>query len=433
MKAEKLRVESGVSVLDDLLGGLRIGDNVVWYDDVGSLAPVFCLNFIKASQADKKPIIYISFDRSIKNLLEQLGSLADYRQLTILDCFTYGKGEGAEVFLKFYEENPFHTACKIVRIDEPGNADHVTGAFYGLHKTMEGDVRFVFDSLTGMQQLWGSEDHILKFYSHSCPRLYELNTVAYWIVEKEAHSQRLKAHINKVAQVAIDLSLKRGKTSLTVVKAENRNLEALNKPYPYWSKNLNITFDSERRTTSRIDLGSRLKELRLKRSLSQTELAKLVGVTPSTISQVESNQIYPSLPALIKMAETLSVDVASFFQREETAIRRSVFTTSEAVDVQFPDLPKESINGKRITPVDLDLKAEPYVIEILPEKNLSSHFFIHKGEEVGYLLSGELQLKLGNAVYAVKAGDVVYLTSEMPSLWKNPGPSTAKLLWIKIR
>jgi transcriptional regulator with XRE-family HTH domain/KaiC/GvpD/RAD55 family RecA-like ATPase len=433
METEKLRVESGVSVLDDLLGGLRIGDNVVWYDDVGSLAPVFCLNFIKASQADRKPIIYISFDRSIKNLLEQLGALADYRQLTILDCFTYGKGEGAEVFLKFYEENSFHTACKIVRIDEPGNADHVTGAFYGLHKTMEGDVRFVFDSLTGMQQLWGSEDHILKFYSHSCPRLYELNTVAYWIVEKEAHSQRLKAHINKVAQVAIDLSLKRGKTSLTVVKAENRNLEALNKPYHYWSKNLNITFDSERRTTSRIDLGSRLKELRLKRSLSQTELAKLVGVTPSTISQVESNQIYPSLPALIKMAETLSVDVASFFQREETAIRRAVFTSSEAVDMQFPDLPKESINGRRITPIDLDLKAEPYVIEILPEKNLSSHFFIHKGEEVGYLLSGELQLKLGNAVYAVKAGDVVYLTSEMPSLWKNPGPSTAKLLWIKIR
>ncbi|MFH1350815.1 MAG: helix-turn-helix transcriptional regulator [Pseudomonadota bacterium] len=107
-------------------------------------------------------------------------------------------------------------------------------------------------------------------------------------MEKRAHSPRLKAQINQIAQVAIDLSVKRGTTSLTILKAENRNLDTLNKPHNYWSKDLNITFDSEKRTTGRIDLGMRLKELRTKRGISQTELAKLVGVTPSTISQVES-------------------------------------------------------------------------------------------------------------------------------------------------
>jgi len=43
MLLEKLRVASGVSQLDHLLGGLYIGDNVVWYDDAGSLAAVYCL------------------------------------------------------------------------------------------------------------------------------------------------------------------------------------------------------------------------------------------------------------------------------------------------------------------------------------------------------------------------------------------------------
>jgi hypothetical protein len=37
------------------------------------------------------------------------------------------------------------------------------------------------------------------------------------------------------------------------------------------------------------------------------------------------------------------------------------------------------------------------------------------------------------AVHTVRQGDVIYLTSEMPSLWRNPGPNPAKLLWIKIR
>ena len=105
MVSEKIKVSSGISQLDRLLGGgIFIGDNVVWYDEVGSLAPVFCLNFIKASQAQKKSLIYLNFDRSVKNILELLGPLAENPFLTILDCFTYGKGEGAEVFLKFYEE-----------------------------------------------------------------------------------------------------------------------------------------------------------------------------------------------------------------------------------------------------------------------------------------------------------------------------------------
>jgi len=434
MVSEKTEISSGISRLDLLLGGGPfIGDNVVWYDEVGSLAPVFWLNFIRASQKENKPLIFLSFDRSVKNLLEMLGPLAKNPLLTVLDCFTNGKGEGAEVFLSYYEKEDPEWPCQIIRVDQPRNPDHVTGAFYGLHKTMKGDVRFVFDSLTGMQELWGGEESILQFYSHSCPRLYELNTIAYWVVEKEAHSQRLKAHINKTAQVAIDLSLKRGKTSLTIVKAEKRNLEDLHKPHHYWSKDLDITFDSEKKARSPIDVGRRLKELRSQKGFSQTELGKLVGVTPSTISQVESNQIYPSLPALIKIAEILSVDVTYLLQGDAESTHRVVFPASEAFDVQINHLPKKSVTAKRLAPMDQDTKFEPYLIKIFPKKELPSHFFTHKGEETGYLLSGELQMVFEDAVHTVKAGDMVSLTSESPSQWKNPGPTTAELLWMKIK
>ena len=98
--SERLRVTSGVSQLDRILGGLFIGDNVVWFDDSGSLASVFCLNFLQASQLQDKPIIYITFDRSPRNLLEKLGPLAEYALLTILDCFSCGKGAGSPIFMK---------------------------------------------------------------------------------------------------------------------------------------------------------------------------------------------------------------------------------------------------------------------------------------------------------------------------------------------
>ncbi len=431
--SERQRVASGVSSLDRLLGGLYIGDNVVWHDDAGSLASVFCLNFIQASQSQNRPVIYVSFDRSPKNLLDKLGPLSENPLLTILDCFTNGKGAGSPIFLKFYEEAESEWPCTILLVEDPRDMNRFMDVLYGVHAPMEGDVRFVFESITGMQELWGGEEHIMNFYSHSCPRLYELNTIAYWILEKSAHSPRLRAQINQIAQVAIDLAIKRGTTSLTILKAEKRSLDNLHRPHNYWTKDLTVTFDVERRTSGRVDLGLRLKELRTKRGLSQTELAKLVGVTPSTISQVESNLIYPSLPALLKMAEVLSVEISSFFQDKTEQKKRFIFPAAEAAEVKFPDLPAGAVVAKLLSPVDFDLKAEPYLIEIPPKEKLPSHFFIHKGEEIGYLLSGRLQVKLDKAAYSLRSGDVIYLTSEMPTEWKNPGPGVARLLWMKVK
>ncbi len=430
---EKLRVGSGVRQLDRLLGGLFIGDNVVWHDDAGSLASVFWLNFIQASLAQDKPFIYLTFDRSPKNLLDKLGSLAESPAFHILDCFTYGKGDGSPIFLKFYEASPLEWPYRIIPVERPRDAKNVMDAIYTLHGTMRGDVRFVFESITGMQELWGGEEHLIRFYSHSCPRLYELNTIAYWIMEKRAHSPRLRAQINQIAQVAIELSVKRGTTSLTILKAEERDTDTLNKPYRYWSKALNVTFDSEKRPKGGIDLGGRLKVLRTRRGLSQTELAKLVGVTPSTISQVEGDLIYPSLPALLKMAEVLAVDVSSFFQEKIGMENRLVFSAAAALDVKLPDLPEGSYAARLLTPVDFDPKTQPYLIEIPPQASLPSHFFVHKGEELGYVLAGEVHFKTEKSVHTAQAGDMIYLTAEMPLQWRNDGPDTARLLWIKVK
>ena len=432
MFSRKIRVSSGVHQLDRLLGGLFIGDNVIWYDDAGSLAPVFSFNFIQESQAQGKPLIYITFDRSPRTLIQELGPLAESRHLTILDCFTHGKGDSSEVFSQFYEKNGAQWPYQIIQVKEPDKPLQVTESINQLHAGMTGDVRFVFDSLTGMQDLWGGEEQILRFYSRSCPRLYELGTVAYWIVEEKAHSAQLKARINQIAQVAVELSLKRGRSTLTVLKAGNRRVEKINRPSRFWCDQMTVTFESDQSPAGPAEIGLRLKQLRQKQGLSQKELARLVGVTPSTISQVESNSIYPSLPALFKMAEVLGVQVGSFFENGSAASRRVVFG-GNGRDVHFTDLPKGSIQGQSLLPADFEGRAEPYVVEIPPQKKLGAHFFVHKGEEFGYVLSGKLQVVIDNVTHRLRAGDVIYLTDDTPGQWRNPGTRTAKLLWIKLK
>lgn len=428
----KTRVSSGLNSLDRLLGGLFIGDNVLWYDSAGSLAMPFCLKLIETSLAHNKALIYVSVDRSPKNLLDLLGPLAESKYFTILDCFTQGKGDGSEVFEKFYEKDGARWPYQIIRVNEPTKPESFIDTIYGLHKTLEGDVRFVFESLTGLQELWGGEESIIRFYTHSCPRLYELNTIAYWILEKNAHSDRLKANINQTAQVAIDLAVKEDKSSMTILKAEGRSPSTLNKPTVFIKKGMDIEFAEGGPSRTLQNIGLRLKALRKKQGLTQTKLAGLVDVTPSTISQVECNLIYPSLPALIKIAEALTVDISYFFQETGAPETRLVFKPEDGMSVSFSELSPKSITGKLLTPVDFEPSAEPYMIEIPPGKKLPVHFFAHKGDELGYLVSGSLRLSNGKSSYGAEAGDIIYLKNDMPAEWENPGDKMVRLLWIKI-
>ncbi len=430
MFSEKVRVSSGIEALDRRLDGLYIGDNVIWYDKAGSLAFPFCLNFIRESLQQEKSLVYVTFDRSPKTLLEELGPLAQSTHLTVLDCFTHGKGDNSPVFAKFYETDGNRRPCQILKVTEPSNPKQVSDAIYGIHKKLKGDVRIIFESLTGMQDLWEGEEGILKFYTRSCPRLYELDTIAYWIVEKGAHSSQLKARINQIAQVAIELGLKRGKSTLSILKAHNRHHDMLDKPEVFWVDAMTVGFDVDTPISEKIDLGSRLKGLRSSQGLAQKELAGLVGVTPSTISQIESNLIYPSLPALFKMAQVLSVDTAFFFQKDGNGDKPVVFSGGKPV--HFPQLPKASITGRTLLPAGLAARVEAYILEIAAQKKIPGHFFIFKGEEFGYLLEGRLQVTIKNSPQLLETGDVIYLSRDIPSQWKNLDDQPAKLLWLKF-
>lgn len=430
---KKKRVSSGIAELDRLLGDLYIGDNVLWYEDAGSFSAVFCLHFIKESLNRKKPLIYVTFDRSPKNVVSFLGPLAESQNLTILDCFTNGKGDGSEVFNKFYEKDGALWPYQVIKLNDPTDPGHVGEAIYGLHSNLSGDVHFILDSLTGMQALWGSEEHVLQFYAKTCPRLYELETIAYWLIEKGAHSNRLKANINKIAQVAIDLSVRRGKSTLKIVKAEKRNSKFLNEQHEYLCEETGIVFDSQKQVKGKFDLGAKIKSIRLMRGLSQKHLADLTGVTPSTISQLEKNLIYPSLPALFRIAESLSVEVATFFKDHGLEKDVFVYAAEKRSVTPIEKISKDDAEAELLLPPDVETGLDATIIRIRPGKKLNNHFCIHKGEEFGYLIAGRLEMTVDNKAHVINPGDAIYLPKNTPGQWRNTGEGIAEMIWVKVR
>jgi transcriptional regulator with XRE-family HTH domain len=232
--------------------------------------------------------------------------------------------------------------------------------------------------------------------------------------------------------VVIELGIRRGTTSLTILKAENRQPESLHKPLVYWSQGLEVRFDPQKRGAGVLELGSKIKKMRLQRGVSQADLARLVGVTASNISQVESNQIYPSLPALTKIAEVLEVEVSHFFQDQGPKTRQLVFPLSQGTILKPAESSSDGLQIRLLLPEEASAKTRPHLIEFPPGHQLSSHFFQYKGEEIGYLLQGNLEVTIDNELKFLNPGDTIYLTSEMPCAWRNPTDEPAKLLWFTL-
>ncbi len=82
-----------------------------------------------------------------------------------------------------------------------------------------------------------------------------------------------------------------------------------------------------------VDIGSRLRQVRLRHKLSQRELAKRAGVTNSTISLIESNASNPSVGALKRILDGIPIGLAEFFSFEPEKSRRAFYAAEELVEI----------------------------------------------------------------------------------------------------
>ena len=54
----------------------------------------------------------------------------------------------------------------------------------------------------------------------------------------------------------------------------------------------------------------------------------------------------------------------------------------------------------------------------------------HVGEEVGFVLEGQIELTVGNEVYILNAEDSFFFESHIPHRYRNTGKTIARVLWV---
>ena len=172
-----------------------------------------------------------------------------------------------------------------------------------------------------------------------------------------------------------------------------------------------------------IDIGGRIKLLRLYYGLTQQELADRCELSKGFISQLESNQTSPSLATLSDIFDALGTSFEEFFA--QTGDGAPVVYKSEDM------CEKEDETGKRTWLVSTAQRneMEPILYELLPGQETPVDM-PHAGEEFGYVLSGSITLRLGMKTERLRRGDAFYFTADKQHSIKNRGKSTAQIIWV---
>ena len=251
---------TGIEEIDRLIGGILPGDNILWEAD--SAAPVgrFMSSFISACETKKMPVVYVSFNRSPQTIVNTYAGLMSARRFRLIDCFSSGKGNNDEMFLEFFKSRGNkrgYSATQVKNLADPGELQEVLTS---IGSAKGKNARYVFDSLTGMRDLWRDEDVARRFSGHLCPRLSDLNTLSIRLLDKGAHPDRFVAKLRHITQVVLEVAVLRGTRTLTLRKAVNRRSPDIGIPRWFTVDDGHLVIAAESREDRELGLLTRMGE-----------------------------------------------------------------------------------------------------------------------------------------------------------------------------
>ncbi len=173
-----------------------------------------------------------------------------------------------------------------------------------------------------------------------------------------------------------------------------------------------------------MNIGAKVKELRVAKNLTQEELADRTELSKGFISQLERDLTSPSIATLMDILQALGTDLKDFFQEE----------TDEQIvfhDADYFEKKDDGLGNKTewIIPNAQKNIMEPIRITLQPGGSTYPDN-PHEGEEFGYVLSGSIAIHIGKRVIRAKKGESFYFTPRSTHYISAGGKTGASLIWV---
>lgn len=178
-------------------------------------------------------------------------------------------------------------------------------------------------------------------------------------------------------------------------------------------------------TPIEIDLGARIRALRLARGETLRQLAAQAGVTESFLSQVERDVASPSIATLRRVAVALGLSIGEIL--DQVGPHGQLVRAAERRVVTYPGL---AARDEFLTDGS-GARLQVILSVIDPGGGTGAEAYAHESdEECLVVLEGSLDLWVGEEQYRLEAGDAIRYSSRVPHRNQNPGPGQARVLFV---
>ncbi|MCE7791681.1 cupin domain-containing protein [Salipaludibacillus sp. CUR1] len=164
---------------------------------------------------------------------------------------------------------------------------------------------------------------------------------------------------------------------------------------------------------SESELAKQIRSIRNQQGLTLKELSARTSLSVSFLSQVERGTSSPAISSLKKIADGLEVPITSFFQPEQNPKYKTVPNQRRPFRIEGSPAKYIRLSGNFST------RTLESLLVIL-DPGATDKVFQHSGEEVHYILEGEVEYTIDNENHRLCAGDSIHFPSDRPHTWRNP-------------
>jgi transcriptional regulator with XRE-family HTH domain len=174
--------------------------------------------------------------------------------------------------------------------------------------------------------------------------------------------------------------------------------------------------------------GDKIREVRKRKGMTIREIAGVAGVSESLISQIERNRISPAIDTLLKIIDSLDIDLDFIFRdfKKDHAVNlvRSGEKKRAVVDGVVYEQLSHTLSSSE------EHAIEAYSLQIPPGEKSGNDEYGHIGKELGVIVSGKGEFTIGKRVIILKKGDSISFSADVPHQLRNTGNRPLRAFWI---
>jgi len=170
-----------------------------------------------------------------------------------------------------------------------------------------------------------------------------------------------------------------------------------------------------------LSIGKKIKKARTANKVTFELLANETGFAIDYLKDIESGKLTPPVGTLLQIARALKIDSGSLLKEDESKMKRRIKAYTKRTD---------DYAYTTLTPGAENKHLKAFLVTIDPLTDHKGVGYQHEGEEFSYVLSGNVEIIVGDHVNKLKTGDSLHFNSGIRHKLKNVGKQEAKLLVV---